>query len=515
MEPNEIAAYIESRKADLLRHWRDLAAAHPHQPTRHLSDEELEDHLPEITDQIIRALCGEYTKDAIDQDGRTHGHRRRQDGYSVGDVAWELALYRHLMVNQVEEALLAANEVQNGNESRKLVIQLMDRCLRTSIEQFVFEAEQERAAAQAQTQQLLEQRERFLLTLSHELRNQVSPIMLAVRLLSGSRFADPRQQRAVRIIERQARHQSALINDLLDIDRYRFGRLLLHKGLIDIRVPIEHALETCLPEAEAKALNVQINLPTEKMIARVDPDRIVQIVNNLLNNAIRFTPSGGSINITLMREDQSIVLRIKDSGVGMSAEALPHIFDLYYQAADAPTRGMGLGVGLALVKNLVEMHDGRIEAHSAGELKGSTFIVRLPAANPNASSPLQNSRSAVVLVVDDSPDQLQVLSDILSDFGHHIVQAPSGTDALRLAEEHQPIAAVIDIGLPDIDGYELARLLRKGGTRSDLLLIATSGWGTEHDKQCAREAGFDYHFTKPIDIDAIHELLMNREAYEP
>jgi signal transduction histidine kinase len=254
------------------------------------------------------------------------------------------------MVNQVEEALLAANEVQNGNESRKLVIQLMDRCLRTSIEQFVFEAEQERAAAQAQTQQLLEQRERFLLTLSHELRNQVSPIMLAVRLLSGSRFADPRQQRAVRIIERQARHQSALINDLLDIDRYRFGRLLLHKGLIDIRVPIEHALETCLPEAEAKALNVQINLPTEKMIARVDPDRIVQIVNNLLNNAIRFTPSGGSINITLMREDQSIVLRIKDSGVGMSAEALPHIFDLYYQAADAPTRGMGLGVGLALVK---------------------------------------------------------------------------------------------------------------------------------------------------------------------
>ncbi len=121
----------------------------------------------------------------------------------------------------------------------------------------------------------------------------------------------------------------------------------------------------------------------------------------------------------------------------------------------------------------------------------------------------------MVLVVDDSPDQLQVLSDILSDFGHHIVQAPSGTDALRLAEEHQPIAAVIDIGLPDIDGYELARLLRKGGTRSDLLLIATSGWGTEHDKQCAREAGFDYHFTKPIDIDAIHELLMNREAYEP
>jgi signal transduction histidine kinase/CheY-like chemotaxis protein len=511
VEPTTIASYIESRKAGLLRHWRDLAEAHPHKPTQHLSDEEVEDHLPVITEQIIRALRGKFTDDEIDRDGRIHGHRRRQDGYSVGDVAWELSLYRHLLVILVDEALSATAEPHHGNQSRNLVMHLMDRCLRTSIEQFVFEAEQERAKAQTETQQLLEQRDRFLLTLSHELRNQVSPIMLAVRLLENSHFSDPRQQRAVRIIERQARHQSALINDLLDIDRYRFGRLALRKEVIDLREPLEHALETCLPEAEVKSLSVQINLPTEKMASLADRDRVVQIVTNLVNNAIRFTPPNGVINIALAREADFVVLRVKDSGIGISAEALPHIFDLFFQASDATTRGMGLGVGLALVKSLVEMHSGQIEAFSEGEKKGSEFIVRFIAASPNEASATPQPQNAI-LVVDDSPDQLQILGDVLSDLGHHVVQAATAADALALAAEVKPVACVVDIGLPDIDGYELARRLREALAHPGLLLIATSGWGAEDDKRRAMEAGFDHHLTKPVDVDELHALLKGSET---
>jgi signal transduction histidine kinase/ActR/RegA family two-component response regulator len=509
---SSIADYLESQKSNLLARWRRIAETHPDTPTQNLSDQELEDHLPEITDQIIKALRGAYTNNAIEKDGRIHGHRRRNDGYTVGDVAWELSLYRQLIVELIEAALESEPKSIDDDGARKYAIQLMDRCLRNSIEQFVLEADEAREAAQSQTQELLEQRERFLLTLSHELRNQVSPIMLAVRLLEESRFTDPRQQRAVRIIERQARHQSALINDLLDIDRYRFGRLLLRRDLIDLREPLEHALETCLPEAEVKSLNVQITIPSEKMAALADRDRTVQVVTNLVNNAIRFTPAGGNVGISLGREGDKLVLRVRDSGVGITPQALPHIFDLFFQAGKAQAQGMGLGVGLALVKSLVEMHGGHVEARSEGDSKGSEFIVQLPAAEVADRAEPERQVKEPVLLVDDSPDQLQILSDVLSDLGHHIVQASNGRDALRLAAELKPIACIADIGLPDFDGYELARRLRASPAGRDLLLIATSGWGTEEDKKRALDAGFDHHFTKPVDVDGIHALLVKRST---
>jgi CheY-like chemotaxis protein len=314
-------------------------------------------------------------------------------------------------------------------------------------------------------------------------------------------------QRAVEGIERQARHQAILINDLLDISRFRYGKLQLERTKLDLRGPVRHAVETFQSDFPAKQLKVKIELPERPLFASADETRIAQVLINLLSNAIKFTPSNGTITVRLAEQAGAAVLSVRDTGMGIDPEILPQIFTMFFQAEEpSKTARAGLGVGLALAKVLVEMHGGEIEAYSEGTGKGAEFTVRLP-ITADASEEKSPSPPRRVVVVDDNPDHLELLADLLRVRGYEVIQARDASEALRLISEHRPHACVIDIGLPNMDGYELARKLRAIPEARDSRLVAVTGYGTKADKLTFEEAGFDHYFPKPTNIEELHRIL--------
>jgi signal transduction histidine kinase len=336
-----------------------------------LDDEELQDHLPGLTDKVIRCLHGEQSEN-LDEDAARHGRQRRALGYSVVPLLRELQIFRRVLTGMVQEivgAEVSAEEIERG---RNLIIDMVDRSMNISILQYTMAAEEERNSAQGEARELHEQRDRFLVTLSHELRNQVSPILLGAQLLRDLKPSDQRMQRAVEGIERQARHQAILIDDLLDISRFRYGKLQLERTRLDLRIPIRHAVETFQSDFPAKQLKLEIELPDGPVFTSADETRIAQVLINLLSNAIKFTPSNGTITVKLAKQTNAAVLSVRDTGVGIDPEILPQLFTMFFQA-DEPSKTVrnGLGVGLALAKVLVEMHGGVIEAYSEGLGKGA------------------------------------------------------------------------------------------------------------------------------------------------
>src|SRR5690348_2513985 len=277
------------------------------------------------------------------------------------------------MVQEIVGAEVSAEEIERG---RNLIIDIIDRSMNISILQYTMAAEEERDSAQGEARELHEQRDRFLVTLSHELRNQVSPILLGIQLLRDLKPSDQRMQRAVEAIERQARHQAILIDDLLDISRFRYGKLQLERTKLDLRVPIRHAVETFQSDFAAKQLNIEVELPEQPLFAFADETRIAQVLINLLSNAIKFTPSKGTITVKLAKQADAAVLSVRDTGVGIDREILPQLFTMFFQAHEpAKAVNTGLGVGLGLAKVLVEMHGGVIEAYSEGKDKGAQFTM--------------------------------------------------------------------------------------------------------------------------------------------
>jgi signal transduction histidine kinase/CheY-like chemotaxis protein len=505
----KIASHIEHIKGEILARWREEVRRDPEQAAliHELDDEELRDHLPGLTDKVIRFLHGELSEN-LDEDAARHGRQRRALGYSVVPVLRELQIFRRVLTGMVQEivgAQVSAEEIERG---RNLIIDIVDRSMNISILQYTMAAEEERNTAQGEARELHEQRDRFLVTLSHELRNQVSPILLGAQLLRDLKPSDQRMQRAVEGIERQARHQAILIDDLLDISRFRYGKLQLERTRLDLRIPIRHAVETFQSDFPAKQLKLEIELPDGPVFASADETRIAQVLINLLSNAIKFTPSKGTITVKLTKQADAAVLSVRDTGVGIGPEILPQLFTMFFQAEEpSQTVRTGLGVGLALAKVLVEMHGGVIEAYSEGLGKGAEFTVHLPiiADASEEKSPAQTRR--VVVVVDDNPDHLELLADLLQLRGYEVIRAHDASEALRLIAEHRPHACVIDIGLPDMDGYELARKLRAIPEARDSRLVAVTGYGTRADKLTFAEAGFDHYFPKPANIDELDRIL--------
>ena len=504
-----IASHIEHIRGEILNRWREEVRRDPEQAAliHKLDDQELQDHLPDLTDKVIKFLRGEVSED-LEEDAARHGRQRRALGYSVVPLLRELQIFRRVLTSMVQEIVGADVSVEEIERGRNLIIDIVDRSMNVSILQYTLAAEEERNSAQGEARELHEQRDRFLVTLSHELRNQVSPILLGVQLLRDLKPSDQRMQRAVESIERQARHQAILINDLLDISRFRYGKLQLERTKLDLRVPIQHALETFQSDFPAKQLKIEVELPERPLFASADETRICQVLINLLSNAIKFTPSNGTITVRLTEQAGEAVLTVRDTGAGIEAGILPQIFTMFFQADD-PTKTVktGLGVGLALAKVLVEMHEGVIEASSEGTGKGAEFRVRLPviADAPEEKSPSEARRK--VLVVDDNLDHLELLADLLKVRGYEVIQARDAAEALRVISEHRPDACVIDIGLPDMDGYELARKLRAIPETRDSRLVAVTGYGTSADKQAFAEAGFDHYFPKPTNIEELHRVL--------
>ncbi len=307
----------------------------------------------------------------------------------------------------------------------------------------------------------------------------------------------------------------SLVDDLLEVSRLTAGKIKLRKERVELRVIVEHAMETSRPLIDARRHRLTPLIPDKPIWLYADPARVEQIVVNLLTNAAKYTPEGGEISLTLHQEENQAVVRVRDTGIGITPELLPRIFDLFTQADQALDRSQGgLGVGLALVKALVEMHNGRVQARSAGLDQGSEFIVGLPlqvvseTEQPPASTPIASCQEGLrVLVVDDNMDAADSLAVLLRLARHEVWVAYSGPGAIEAALNRQPHVILLDIGLPGLNGYQVAQRLREHPQTRNAVVIAMTGYGQEADKQEAKDAGFDYHLVKPVDPTQLKDLL--------
>jgi CheY-like chemotaxis protein/nitrogen-specific signal transduction histidine kinase len=374
----------------------------------------------------------------------------------------------------------------------------------------------ERTIAQAEALADLHRRkDEFLAMLSHELRNPLAPILNATHLLSLQKDENHIQQQARTIIERQVGQLAHLVDDLLDISRVTTGKIRLHEEETDLRGILERAIEATRPLIEQRKHELTVTLPPDPIWLRADATRIEQVVVNLLNNAAKYTDEGGHIWLTADREGDFALLRVRDNGIGIGPELIPHIFDLFSQGNRTLERAQGgLGIGLTLVQKIVELHRGSVEAQSRGAGKGTEFTVRLPmvvSASMKESMASQTvlppSQTARVLIVDDNVDAADSIAMILRLSGHDVQVAYSGQSALETAAQYQPNIIFLDIGLPEIDGYEIARRLRQRPPSKDVWLIAMTGYGQDSDRQQSQEAGFDYHLVKPVNTQELEQLV--------
>ncbi|MBK8011456.1 MAG: response regulator [Deltaproteobacteria bacterium] len=359
----------------------------------------------------------------------------------------------------------------------------------------------------------------FLAMLSHELRNPLAPIVSAVELLHGiAPKSAPEVQWAAEVIGRQAQHLTSMVEDLLDVARLTTGRIALHKRLVPVEDIIRTALDTAESMAKMRGHLLRITGPHESMTLYGDPTRLAQVLANVLDNAAKYTPSGGDIHLDIERAGSEIVFKVSDSGRGIDPQFLPRIFDLFVQADHTLDRASGgLGLGLTLVKQLVEMHGGRVSASSDGLDRGSCFEIVIPLARRAASSPSPAPRPPEItglriLIVDDNLDLADTLALLLRRRGHQVSTAADGDRALRQIEARSPDVVFVDIGLPGMNGYELARRLRTLDSGNALTLVALTGYGQAHDRRQAIEAGFDHHLLKPARIEAIQEILTARSS---
>jgi PAS domain S-box-containing protein len=361
-------------------------------------------------------------------------------------------------------------------------------------------------------------KDEFIATLAHELRNPLAPIRNAVGIMRHDDEHVTGQIAWCRdIIDRQVTQMTHLLEDLLDVSRVTCNKIELRRDRIDLLRAIEQALEATRPLIEAQGQRLQLELPGEPIPMYGDLTRLTQVFGNLLNNAAKYTDPNGVITLTVSTHGDSARISVRDSGIGIDAQQLPHVFDMFSQLAPALERARGgLGIGLALTRGLVELHGGTIESFSPGVGKGSEFVVQLPITPPvrqrENGLPTENHSAASqprrrMLVVDDNVDAAQTLATILELHGHEVRTAYSGAEGLRIADEWKPDVCVLDIGIPDLNGYELARGIRERCLDQQPLLIACTGWGQQEDVARAHEAGFDHHLVKPVDPDAVLRLL--------
>ena len=358
-------------------------------------------------------------------------------------------------------------------------------------------------------------KDEFLALLAHELRNPLAPILYAVALLRNSATTTEQRDRSYDILERQVTHMSRLLDDLLDISRITLGTVALKKEPTSLATAIENSVEAAQPFIDAKRHELTIDLPGHPVIFEADPVRLAQIFSNLLINAAKYTTRGGHIELSAVNGDGQVIITVRDNGIGISADMMPRIFTLFSQAQPALGRTEeGLGVGLTMVRALVDLHGGTVEARSEGIGRGSEFVVRLPvgqvgqlAEEPVSGKNMAPSRPLRVLVVDDNRDAADSCAMMLELSGYQVETAYNGTRALQIGESFHPHVVLLDIGLPDINGYEVARRIRDSAWGAELPLVAVTGWGKDEDRERAYAAGFDHHLTKPVVPDAVESVV--------
>ncbi len=405
---------------------------------------------------------------------------------------------------------------QQGGRSVRMVGVMVDVTERRLAEARLLEA-------QAALREADRRKDEFLATLAHELRNPLAPIRSAAQALNSPQLAQAQAAWARQVIHRQVEHMSRLLDDLLDVARITRGKLQIRKERVDLATVVDTAVEAARPLIDARHHALAIDLPARVPMIDADPVRLAQVLSNLLTNAAKYTDPGGRIELGAEVDDGSVRIRVRDNGIGLTQAALAAAFEMFSQSEDAHSRSQGgLGIGLALVKGLVRLHGGSVAASSAGPGRGAEFTITLPlgarAALASADEPSgaaeapRSFHGKKVLVADDNQDAADSLAMLLRLAGHEVRVATTGRAALALANVFRPAAALLDIGMPELNGYEVARALRAEPWGQAMQLIALTGWGQDEDKRQAQSAGFDHHLTKPVGYERLEELLSGIDA---
>jgi PAS domain S-box-containing protein len=371
--------------------------------------------------------------------------------------------------------------------------------------------------SKAALEEVAGRKDRFLAVLAHELRNPLASILSATRLLRTTSGSSTEHTRAM--IEREVGHLTRLVDDLLDIERIKSGRIVLRRETVDVRAIVSRAVEMTRPLLDECQHRLAIVLPGEPLLVDADAARLVQVLVNLLGNAAKFTPNAGDIRVTGRRSGEQVEIIVADTGIGIAPEDLPRILETFDSTGRQRADG-GLGIGLALTRQLVELHGGSVKASSAGADQGSEFVVRLPlavAARPPEAPPRRHharrsTRPRRILLIDDNRFFAEAMTGLLDSMGHQVCTIHEGSTALATARRFEPDVVLLDIGLPGVAGYDVARELRRDPTLAKVKLIAMTGYGREQDKRRALAAGFDHHLTKPVDEEGLASLIEEAPA---
>lgn len=510
----EIGALLQQNVGVLVERWRQRALeAQPN--ARHAHRDVLLDDFPGFLAALGRSLAQSLDSEngPHSQPARAHGAQRWQAGWSLDELVRDYQLLRPVVLEYLDEALdrpLQLNEVLAvGVAFDEAISESVGHYVRHRDEQL----EELHRSIKEQSTALKEadrRKNEFLATLAHELRNPLAPLRNSLDIL---RLAPPGTAPVADvcgIMDRQIHVLTRLLDDLLDVSRIAQGKLVLRQERLDLRTILDDALQMSRPSLETRRHRVSLALPAEPLPGLVDRARLLQVFVNLLNNAAKYTPEGGHIELGAERCDGQVVVTVKDNGIGIPGDMLGRVFDLFTQLDGR--RGDGLGIGLTLVRRLVELHGGRVRVHSAGEGQGSEFTVTLPAAN-GAAQPAHELAAQPppgpgrrILIVEDNIDGRESLATLLRMLGHEVSVAGDGPSGLQAALADKPAVALIDIGLPGLDGYEVARQVR-AGLGAAVLLVALTGHSQPEDRRRALEAGFNAHLPKPIDLDALRQLL--------
>jgi signal transduction histidine kinase len=420
---------------------------------------------------------------------------------AMRDQSELLAERREHEALRAEHAELVARQDEQTTE-----MQTMNEELEATNEELRQQVHQLAAAEEADIR-----KNQFLAMLAHELRNPLGAAVNALHIIRRTGGQDRRVHHATQIAERQLRHEARLLDDLLDVSRIILGKISVESRLVDLRASIGAAVEGVEHAAAARALSIGVDVPGEPLVVEGDATRLEQCFGNLLSNAVKFTPVGGTVRVRARRVGREAVVTVQDSGVGITPDMLERVFDLFTQADPPLARAQGgLGIGLTLVRHLVELQGGTVAARSRGRGRGSEFEIRLPASDKQATAAGPEPDVAVrprrVLVVEDNRDARDMLRTVLRLHGHTVVDAGDGATAIRIASETVPDVVVLDIGLPDLDGFEVARRIR-ARLGAAVRLIGLSGYGDDEARREGRAAGFDAHLVKPVSPEALLKSL--------
>jgi signal transduction histidine kinase len=535
--PMRLSAFIVQNKETILQDWENFART-IEPPALTMDCSALRDHAGLLLDSICADLdtaqspaeqsqksWGDAPQANADSYAHAHAADRFKASYTINQLVSEYRALRasvlRLWAGRSETAMLTDPEdVMRFNEA-------VDQAVAESVmrySQLVESRIHEHKQAEDELRKSNHQKDEFLAMLAHELRNPLAPIITAAHLLSLPAGNETRMRQASAIIIRQVRHMTELVDELLDVSRVTRGLVELHTETLDVRQIVSSALEQVQPLIEAHGQTLLLHLGSAPTWVVGDKTRLIQVLSNLLNNAAKYTPQSGQIVLSLEVQGDQVRLTVSDNGSGMAPSLVPHVFELFTQAERTPDRTQGgLGLGLALVNNIITLHGGKVEASSEGLGKGSVFSVTLPrvkgqahtANSPDEPKPAEQSARhdpLRLMIVDDNRDAAEMVAALLEARGHKALVHESAENALADARLPDVQVFILDIGLPGMDGYALARQLRARAKTQGAVLVALTGYGQAHDRALSEAAGFDHFFVKPMHMHQLTELLSKLNA---